>query len=89
MFVGCALPEKVKVVNFNRKKSRKPLFHVQIFHTLSKENGLGEFGFKIKAPCLPINRCAMRTLQDQPVRYATNYQLESVNLVLNADAIDH
>jgi hypothetical protein len=38
----------VEVVNVNRRKSRKPLFHVPIFQISSKENCYTEFGFQIK-----------------------------------------
>ena len=53
----------VEVVNVNRRKIRKPLFHVPIFQISSKENCYTEFGFKIKT----LKRRSMGTL-----RRATN-----------------
>jgi hypothetical protein len=53
----------VEVVNLNRRKSSKPLFHVLIFPTLSNENCYTEFGFKIKT----LKRASTRTR-----RWATN-----------------
>jgi hypothetical protein len=38
----------VEVVNVNRRKSRKPLFHVRIFQISTNENCYREFGFKIQ-----------------------------------------
>jgi len=53
----------VEVVNMNRRKSRKPLFHVQIMQISSNENCYTEFGFKIKT----LKRRSIGTL-----RRATN-----------------
>jgi hypothetical protein len=53
----------VEVVNVNRRKSRKPLFHVPIIQISSNENCYTEFGFKIKT----LKRRSTGTL-----RWATN-----------------
>jgi hypothetical protein len=47
---GIANPALSGVLNLNRRKSRKLLFHVPIFETSIKENCLGELGIRIKTP---------------------------------------
>ncbi|AFZ06438.1 hypothetical protein Osc7112_1960 [Oscillatoria nigro-viridis PCC 7112] len=70
----------VKVVNLSRRKRRKPLFHVPIFQTASKENCLGELGRALdKDAETSVNRCRRGGLQTQPVRSAhpTKYEISS------------
>jgi len=57
------------VVNLNRIKSRKPLFHVVFFRLKARKIALRELGFKTKTPKVgqPV---ISDGLQSQPVRSA-------------------
>jgi hypothetical protein len=69
----------VEVVNVNRRKSRKPLFHVRIFQISTNENCYREFGFKIKTlKCRSTGTLRWATNSTSAQCTPTNYEILSV-----------